>query len=227
MKRPQVLVSWSSGKDSAWMLLQLQRDPSIDVVGLLTTINETHNRVAMHGVRREIVEAQAAAAQLPITFTSLPWPCPNSVYEERFGAAVEDARRNGVTHVAFGDLFLEDIRDYRISQLEGTGVEPMFPIWCGQDQTSQLASEMVDAGIRAVVTCLDPTRVDRSFAGRTFDAELLSDLPPTVDHCAENGEFHTFCTHAPCFDRPIDVRLGATVERDGYVFIDSFLGDPL
>lgn len=223
MKRPQVLVSWSSGKDSAWMLSRLQLDPSIDVVGLLTTINETHNRVAMHGVRREIVEAQAAAAGLPITFVPLPWPCPNGIYEERFGVAVEEARLNGITNVAFGDLFLEDIRDYRVAQLEGTGVEPMFPIWCGQDQTSKLASEMVDAGIRAVVTCLDPTRVDRSFAGRTFDAKLLSDLPPTVDACAENGEFHTVCTHAPCFDRPIDVRVRETVEREGYVFAEVYL----
>lgn len=206
------------------MLSRLQHDPSVEIAGLLTTINETHDRVAMHGVRRELVEAQAAAAGLSVAFVPLPWPCPNGVYEERFAIAVEQAKEDSVTHIAFGDLFLEDIRDYRVGLLEGTGVEPLFPIWCGRDATPDLAREMVSDGVRAIVTCLDPKRLDRSFAGRIYDESFLKDLPSDVDPCAENGEFHTLCIDAPCFRHPIAADTADTVTRDGYVFVDVTLG---
>ena len=202
------------------MLSRLRDDPSVEVTGLLTTVNGSNGRVAMHGVRRELVEAQAAAAGLPVEIVDLPWPCPNGAYEDAFAAAVGRAKAPGVEAIAFGDLFLEDIRDYRVGLLDGTGVRPLFPIWCGRENTAALAAEMVAAGVRGVVTCVDPRQLDRRFAGRRFDAAFLADLPSGVDRCAENGEFHTLCTHAPCFARPLEVTVGETVERGGFVFAD-------
>lgn len=202
------------------MLHTLREENRVELVGLVTTVNETHDRVAMHGVRRDVVEQQAEHVDLPIEFVRLPWPCPNGVYEQRFGDAAKQAAECGVTHMAFGDLFLEDIRDYRINLLEGTGIEPLFPIWCGRDGTRRLAETMVDAGLRAVVTCVDPSRLAPSFAGRTYDAEFLRDLPADIDPCAENGEFHSLCTAGPCFDHTLEVEIGARVERDGFVFVD-------
>lgn len=218
MSRPRVLLSWSSGKDSAWTLHTLNRDPRVDVVGLLTSFNESADRVAMHAVRRELVDLQAAAAGLPLHSVDLPWPCTNDSYEQRMGAAFRQARADGVTHIAFGDLFLDDVRDYRIRQLEDTGLEPLFPLW-GSD-TRLLARSMVEAGVRAILTCIDPQQLDRSFIGRTFDAGLLDDLPDGTDPCAERGEFHTCCVAGPMFSGEIDVEVGDIVTRDGFVFAD-------
>jgi len=191
---------------------------SIEVAGLVTTFNSAANRVAMHAVRRELAEAQAERVRLPLWPVELPWPCSNAEYERRMGAVVERAKAEGIEAIAFGDLFLEDIRAYRIKQLQGTGIEPLFPVW--GIPTSQLAREMIAAGARAKLTCVDPAKLDRSFAGREYDQRLLEDLPAAVDPCGENGEFHTFVYDGPAFSRPIRVRAGGRVERDGFVFSD-------
>lgn len=214
----KVLVSWSSGKDSAWMLHVLKEERSIEIGGLLTTMNEQFDRVAMHAVRRRLVEAQAEAAGVPLRTVPLPWPCTNEQYEERMRDAVSRAVAEGFTHVAFGDLFLEDVRKYREERLAGTGLQPLFPIW--GLPTDQLAEQMVDSGLRSVLTCVNPRLLDRSFAGRQFDRSLLTDLPAGVDKCGERGEFHSFAWDGPMFDRPVAVQLGDIVERDGFVFAD-------
>lgn len=213
-----VLLSWSSGKDSAWALHVLRQRPGLEVAGLLTTFNETADRVAMHAVRRELVDAQAAAAGLPLWSVDLPSPCPNTEYERRMRAMIDRARDAGITHVAFGDLFLEDVRDYRIRMMADTGIEPLFPLW-GSD-TAELARTMVDDGLRAVLTCVDPKQLPAHFAGRSYDADFLAELPPGVDPCGERGEFHTFCHAGPMFAREIAVRVGETVSRDGFCFTD-------
>ncbi|ODU00511.1 MAG: ATP-binding protein [Planctomycetes bacterium SCN 63-9] len=218
--RSKVLLSWSSGKDSAWALHVLRQQPDLEVVGLLTTFNEAFDRAAMHAVRRELVEAQAAAAGLPLFPLMLPFPCTNEVYEGRMRAAVAEAKSAGVTHMAFGDLFLEDIRSYRIRHLEGTGIEPLFPIWTTEDQTPDLARRMLEAGIGAVLTCVDPRQLDRRFVGRQYDKALLAELPAGVDPCGERGEFHTFCHRCPEFIGEIPVSIGDVVERDGFWFAD-------
>jgi uncharacterized protein (TIGR00290 family) len=214
----RVLVAWSSGKDSAWTLHTLRQDPQVEVGALLTTFNEAVNRVAMHAVRRSLVEAQARATGLPLWAVPIPSPCPNEIYEERMRAAMTRAAAAGFTHVAFGDLFLEDVRRYREERLAGTGLTPIFPIW-GRP-TLELADEMIGAGLEAVLTCVDPRVIDRRFAGRRYDATLLSELPDSVDPCGERGEFHTFCCAGPMFTQPIDVTVGEVVERDGFVFVD-------
>jgi uncharacterized protein (TIGR00290 family) len=216
--RPKLLLSWSSGKDSAWALHVLRSRPDYDLVGLVTTVNENFSRVAMHGVREALLEAQAEAAGLPLWRVPLPHPCPNSAYEARMRGLITRAREAGVTHMAFGDLFLEDIRAYRERQLGGTGIAPVFPLW-GID-TSKLAREMVTAGLRARLSCVDPRCLARDFAGRTFDETLLDDLPEGVDPCGERGEFHSFCYAGPMFREPIAVETGEIVERDGFVFAD-------
>lgn len=218
MSKPRLLLSWSSGKDSAWSLHVLRQTGEFEIAGLVTTLNEAFDRVAMHAVRRELLEAQAAAAGLPLWPVSLPWPCSNEEYEKRMGALVAKARDAGITHMAFGDLYLEDIRRYREAKLAGTGVTPVFPLW--GLPTRPLAADMIAGGLKAVLTCVDPRRLDRRFAGRTFDAGLLGELPSTVDPCGENGEFHTFCFAGPMFRAPIAVRGGDVVERDGFVFAD-------
>lgn len=215
------LLSWSSGKDCAWALQRLRSDPNIEVVGLLTTINSTHDRVAMHATRRDVLEAQARAVGLPLLTVPLPWPCPNEVYEERMRAAIDTARGDGVTHVAFGDLFLGEIRAYRERQMEGTGLRPLFPLW--GEPTAPLARTMIDAGLRAVLTCVDPERLPRDFVGRSFDHALLDDLPAGVDPCGENGEFHTCVLDAPGFSAPIPAAPGEVVMRDGFHFADVVL----
>ena len=214
----RVLLSWSSGKDSAWTLHVLRQDPDVELAGLLTTVNTTYDRVAMHSTRRAILEAQARAAGLPLHVIPLPWPCSNEVYESRMRDAVAAALERGVTHVAFGDLFLEDIRAYRIKQLEGSGLEPLFPIWA--EPTGPLARRMIDAGLDAYLTCVDPKKVPRSFAGRKFDQALLDDLPAGVDPCGENGEFHTCVYAGPMFTQPLAVESGDTVSRDPFVWVD-------
>jgi len=214
----KVLLSWSSGKDSVWALHLLRQQPDIEVVALLTTFNSAADRVAMHAVRRALVDAQAARTEIPQCSVDLPWPCSNAEYEERMRGVCQRAIAEGITAVAFGDLFLQDIRDYRERQLLGTGLEPLFPVW--GIPTAQLAGDMIAAGVKAKITCVDPAQVDRSFAGRDFDQALLDSLPPGVDPCGENGEFHTFVYDAPVFSRPIEVRMGEIVERDGFVFAD-------
>lgn len=216
----KILLSWSSGKDSAWALHLLRRQPDVEIIGLLVTFNETNNRVAMHGVRMELVEKQAEAAGLPLWSVPLPFPCSNEEYEARMRAVIERARREGVTHVAFGDLFLQDIRAYRERMMSGAGIQPLFPLWRTQDDTKALAAEMLAAGLRAVLTTVDPKQLDPTFAGRMYDERLLAELPASVDPCGENGEFHTFCFAGPMFEHPIPIRAGETVARDGFVFSD-------
>ncbi len=219
MKR--VLLSWSSGKDSAWTLHVLRRDPSIEVVGVLTTLNNEFQRVAMHGTRRAVLEAQAAAAGLPLWIVPLPWPCSNEIYEQRMAEACQRAIRERIDAIAFGDLFLQDVRDYRIKQLAPTGLEPLFPLW--EIPTDRLAREMIAAGLRARLTCVDPKQIPTSFADREFDADLLRDLPPSADPCGERGEFHTCVYAGPMFDAPIPLEAGEVVERDGFVYADFCL----
>ena len=214
----RVVLSWSSGKDSAWTLQVLRGKTGVDVVGLLTTVNTTQGRVAMHSTRRVILEAQARAVGLPLRVIPLPWPCSNEVYERAMRAEFESAVKEGVTHIAFGDLFLEDVRAYRCKQLEGTGLEPLFPIW--HEPTEPLARRMIDAGLQAFLTCIDPKRLPRTFAGRQFDHAFLNDLPQDVDPCGENGEFHTCVVAGPMFRHPVLVVPGEIVERDGFCFTD-------
>jgi uncharacterized protein (TIGR00290 family) len=213
----RVLLSWSSGKDSAWALHTLRQTAGVEVVGLLTTLNEAFDRAAMHAVRRELLQAQARAVGLPLREVMLPWPCPNEEYERRMSAATKKARDDGVTHIAFGDLFLEDVRTYREEKLAGTGIEPIFPLW-GRD-TRQLATEMVDAGLRAVLTCVDPRHLDPAVVGAEFH-EVVSKLPEGVDPCGERGEFHTFVYSGPMFSYPLRIEVGERVERDGFWFAD-------
>jgi uncharacterized protein (TIGR00290 family) len=216
--RPRALLAWSSGKDSAWALHLLRQRGEVDVVGLLTTMNAAFDRVAMHAVRARLLRAQAEAAGLPLVEVPLPWPCSNAEYEAAMGAALAAARRDGVTAVAFGDLFLEDVRRYREERMAGTGLEPLFPLW--REPTDALARAMIAGGLRARLTCVDPRQLAPSFAGREYDAALLAELPAGVDPCGERGEFHTFAYAGPMFARPIAVRAGEVVERDGFVFGD-------
>ena len=218
--RRRVLLSWSSGKDSAWALHVLRQRDDVELVGLVTTVNEAFDRVAMHAVRRELVAAQAMAAGLPLRVVHLPWPCSNEIYEARVAEAIRGALAEGVTHMAFGDLFLEDVRDYRIRQLTGTGITPMFPLWGTSRDTPALARTMVDAGLRAIVTCVDPRQLPAEVVGRTLDATFLEGLPPGVDPCGERGEFHSFCYAGPMFRHEIPVVPGDIVTRDGFTFAD-------
>ena len=214
----KTLISWSTGKDSAWALHRLRQDPSVELVGLLTTINAAFGRVAMHGVRRQLLEQQAAATGLPLFLLPIPHPCPNEAYARIMGEFVAQQVAAGVTAMAFGDLFLADIRRYRETTLADTGLAPIFPLW-GSD-TAALAREMIAAGLAGAIACLDPRQLPPSFAGRSFDAQLLAELPPGVDPCGENGEFHTFACAGPMFDRPLALEPGDVVCRDGFVFCD-------
>jgi uncharacterized protein (TIGR00290 family) len=216
--RPKAWLAWSSGKDSAWALHAIRQRGDFEVVALLTTINRTYQRVAMHAVREALVEMQAAAAGLPLVKVPIPSPCSNEIYEQAMSEAMARARAEGVWHVAFGDLFLEDIRAYREKHLAACGMTPVFPVW--EKNTRRLAEEMLAGGLSAFLTCVDPRKLDRAFAGRRFDAHLLGELPPSVDPCGENGEFHTFANAGPMFEREIPVVLGEIVERDGFVFAD-------
>jgi len=216
--RPKAWLAWSSGKDSAWALYTVRQAREFDVVALLTTVNRTHERVAMHAVRESLLEMQAAAAGLPLVKVAIPSPCSNEIHEQAMAEAMARARAEGVQHVVFGDLFLQDIRAYREKQLARCGMTPVFPLW--DKPTRQLAEDMIAGGLSAYLTCVDPRQLDRAFAGRRFDRDLLADLPPSVDPCGENGEFHTFANAGPMFDSEVKVTAGDIVDRDGFVFAD-------
>jgi len=215
---PNIWLSWSSGKDSAWALHVLRQQGGYEITGLITTINSAFDRVAMHGTRRELVEMQAEAAGIPLVKAPLPWPCSNADYEAAMKTVCDRALSEGVTAIAFGDLFLADIRAYREQQLQGTGLNPLFPLW--QIPTDQLARQMIHGGLRAKLVCVDPKQLDPKFTGRDFDLALLSQLPPAVDPCGENGEFHSFVYAGPMFSRDLPVATGEIVLRDGFSYCD-------
>jgi uncharacterized protein (TIGR00290 family) len=214
----QVLLSWSSGKDSAWALHRLRQEPGIELAGLLTTLNTEFQRVAMHGTRRAVLEAQARAAGLPLWIVPLPWPCANEVYEQRMAEVCQRATGEGIEAIAFGDLFLADVRAYRERQLKPTGLEPLFPLW--EMPTAELAESMIAGGLRARLACVDTRQLPESFAGREFDSALLGDLPPEIDPCGERGEFHTCVYAGPMFSAPLQLEAGEVVNRDGFVYAD-------
>ncbi len=220
MKR--TLLSWSSGKDCAWSLHILSQRPDIEIAGLLTTVNAEFDRVAMHGTRRTVLDAQAKAAGLPLWDVPLPWPCSNEQYEERMRGVCQRAVTEGIMCIAFGDLFLRDIREYREKQLRGTGLEPHFPLW--DLPTAALAREMISGGLRAKITCVDTRQLPSEFAGRDFDAKFLRDLPTGVDPCGENGEFHSCAYAGPMFRAPLSLQAGEIVLRDGFAYADFSLG---
>jgi len=213
----KTLLAWSSGKDSAWALHVL-RQSGVEVAGLLTTLNQEADRVAMHAVRRALLEAQADAAGVALRQVPLPWPCTNDDYQARMADACRGAVAEGFDTIAFGDLFLRDVRDYRERQLAGSGLTPLFPLW--EIPTAALAEEMIAAGLRARLTCIDTKQLDARFAGREFDRALLAELPATVDPCGENGEFHSFAYEGPMFRRPVEVEAGELREAEGFVFAD-------
>jgi uncharacterized protein (TIGR00290 family) len=211
-------LSWSSGKDSAWTLHILRQNPDIEVVGLLTTLNAEFQRVAMHGTRRAVLEAQAEATKLPLWIVPLPWPCSNEIYEERMAKVCERAVNERIDAIAFGDLFLREVRAYRENQLKPTGLEPLFPLW--DLPTAELARTMIVGGIRAKLSCVDTKQLPGSFAGREFDASLLQDFPPETDPCGERGEFHTCVYDGPMFSAPLQLEPGEVLDRDGFMFAD-------
>jgi len=218
MARAKALIAWSSGKDSAWALREARRAGDFEIIGGLTTVTDTFGRVSMHGVREELLRAQLDAAGLPAIVLHIPFPCSNEIYEQKMAAAMDEARASGVTHMIFGDLFLEDVRAYRERHLAGTGITPVFPVW-GRP-TPALAREMIDAGLEAHLSTVDLGKLPASFAGRRFDGALLAALPAGTDPCGENGEFHSFVSAGPMLSRKIAVKVGKTVERDGFAYAD-------
>jgi uncharacterized protein (TIGR00290 family) len=220
--RPKALISWSSGKDSAFALHEAMQSSELDVVGAVTTVTETFGRVSIHGVLQEILLAQLAAAGLPPRIVPIPYPCPNEIYEARMGEAVARAAKDGITHMIFGDLYLADIRAYREQKLAGTGITPVFPLW--DKPTLPLAQAMIASGLEAYLATVDLKKLPAEFAGRKFNAKLLADLPAGVDPCGENGEFHTCVVAGPMFSRPLAVTPGERVERDGYAYCDLVSG---
>ena len=221
VSKPKALISWSSGKDSAFSLHEVRRAGDYEIVGALTTVTETFERVSIHGVRRDILRAQCEAAGLPQIIVPIPYPCPNETYEARMGEAIARAVREGVTHMIFGDLFLTDIRAYREQKLAGTGITPVFPLW--DRPTLPLAQAMIESGLEAYLATVDLKKLPAEFAGRRFDAQLLADLPSGVDACGENGEFHTCVVAGPMFSHRLPVTAGERVERDGYAYCDLVL----
>jgi uncharacterized protein (TIGR00290 family) len=217
-KRSKALVAWSSGKDSAWALHEVRRAGDLEIIGALTTVTEVFGRVSMHGVREELLRAQLDAAGLLAIVVYIPFTCSNEVYEQKMAAALDEARASGVTHMIFGDLFLSDVRAYRERHLAGTGITPVFPVW-GR-QTAALAREMIESGVEARLSTVDLKKLPGSFAGRRFDGALLAALPDNIDPCGENGEFHSFVSAGPMLAREIAIKVGATVERDGFAYAD-------
>lgn len=224
MKR-KTLMSWSSGKDSAWALYNLQQDPEIDLVGLFCTVNKEFNRVAMHGVRVELLQKQAQSIGLPLEILEIPNPCSNSEYEAVMGQFVDRAKSNKVEHFAFGDLFLEDIRHYREEKLKDSGISPIFPIW--GIPTDMLVRQMISGGLKTVITCIDPKQISKEFVGKELDESFLSALPKNIDPCGENGEFHSFVFDGPMFKERIEIRVGDIVQRDNFVFADILFSDTI
>lgn len=219
---PKALIAWSSGKDSAWALHEARRSGDYDIIGALTTVTDSFARVSMHGVREELLLAQLKATGLtPITIR-IPYPCPNEIYEREMAAAVREAKARGITHMIFGDLFLEDVRAYRERQLAGTGITPVFPLWL--QPTAGLARAMIAAGVEAHLAVVDLKKLPAGFAGRRYDADLLDELPVDSDPCGENGEFHSFVSAGPMLSHKIEVIVGETVERDGFAFADLLVG---
>ena len=217
MKR-KALMSWSSGKDSAWALHTLQRNPDIDLIGLFCTVTKAFDRVSMHGVRVELLQRQAKSIGLPLEIIEIPFPCSNAEYEQTMGRFIETAQGNNIENIAFGDLFLEDIRSYREENLKHSGIEPLFPIW-GMP-TGELSREMINSGMRAVITCIDPKQIPEELVGSEYNERFLDRLPETVDPCGENGEFHSFVFDGPMCKEPMEIVVGDTVHRDGFVFAD-------
>jgi uncharacterized protein (TIGR00290 family) len=214
----KALIAWSSGKDSAWALYEARRPGELEIVGALTTVTHEFCRVSMHGTREELLAAQLEAARLPAVVVRIPFPCPNEIYEREMAAALNEAKRAGVSHVVFGDLFLEDIRAYRESRLAEIGITPVFPLW--HRPTAALAREMIDGGLEGYLVCVDRKKLPASFAGRKFDRALLDSLPADIDPCGENGEFHSFVSAGPMLSRRVAVKVGETVERDGFAYAD-------
>jgi uncharacterized protein (TIGR00290 family) len=221
--RPKALISWSSGKDSAFALHEVRRAGEFEIVGALTTVTETFGRVSIHGVRQEILLAQLDTAGLPPRIVPIPYPCPNEIYEARMAEAVAGAVQQGVTHIIFGDLFLADIRAYREQKLKGSGVTPVFPLWARP--TLPLARAMIASGMETYLSTVDLKKLPAEFAGRKFDSRLLADLPEGVDPCGENGEFHTCVVAGPMFARSLAVTVGERVERDGYAYCDLVMAE--
>ena len=220
----KTFLSWSSGKDSAWALHVLQQEPHVDVVGLFCAVNKAFNRVAMHGVRVELLQQQVKSAGLPLHIIQIPYPCSDGEYADAMTSFIDEAKKENIECFAFGDLFLEDVRSYREERLKGTGIAPIFPIW--GIPTKKLSREMVASGLKAMITCIDPKRISREFAGREYDESFLDDIPTDVDPCGENGEFHSFAFDGPMFQTPIEISLGETVHRDGFVFTDLLPPNP-
>jgi uncharacterized protein (TIGR00290 family) len=219
----KTLLSWSSGKDSAWALHVLRQQSDIEVVGLLTTVNRLYQRIAIHAVRLELLRRQAEAVGLPLHIIELPYPCTNAEYEAAMEKFIAEAKQQGIECMAFGDLFLEDIKEYREAKLSGTGITPLLPIW--RRPTDKLAREMIASGLRAVVTCVDPRQLEASFAGREFNEQFLRDLPANIDPCGERGEFHTFAFDGPMFREPVPIEVGEITEREGFVYADLLLSE--
>jgi len=220
--RAKALIAWSSGKDCAWALHEARRTGEFDIVGAVTTVTDTFGRVSMHGVREELLQAQLEAAGLPAIVVRIPYPCPNEIYEQKMAAAMADAKARGITHIIFGDLYLQDVRAYREKNLAGTGIAPVFPLW--QQPTAALARAMIEAGVEAHLATVDLKKLPAAFAGRRFDLDLLDALPAGIDPCGENGEFHSFVSAGPMLKRKIPVRVGETVERDGFAYADLLPG---
>ena len=219
--RPKAAVSWSSGKDSAYALFRTIESGNYEVVALLTTVTSTYDRISMHGVRRALLEEQSRATGIPLMEVEIPTGCDNKTYEEQMDKATDRMKAEGIEYIIFGDIFLQDIREYREKNLKGTGITPVFPLW--GENTHDLAKKIIGSGIEAVIVCLDPSKIDRNFGGNSFDAGFLNSIPPEADPCGENGEFHTFVHNAPFFRGKIPVVVGDNVERDGFLFTDLYL----
>lgn len=218
MTKKKTLVSWSSGKDSAWSLHVLRQSADVEVIGLMTTMNQLYQRISIHAVRCELLQRQAEAVGLPLRLIDLPYPCTNAQYEAAMEAFITQVKQDGIECIAFGDLFLADIKEYREAKLAGTGITPLFPLW--QTPTDALARRMIAGGLRAVVTCVDPQMLPASFAGREFNQQFLKDLPGSVDPCGERGEFHTFVFNGPMFSKPVAIEGGEISEREGFIYAD-------